>query len=169
MKKLLTYTVITTMISCFSYVNPSFADTQVKNDNVIKLDLKENNTFNLALTDKILSENNKSIPNNEYNPFFMNFILPGYTQFYYGDALKGSLFFGGTILAFILPTLLQVATSGNYSNNRNLSIFIDPLLPCIYIWNLLDAGFMAYNKQKSNKVSVKNDNLFNVALLSRDF
>lgn len=65
MKKLLTCTLITTMISCFSYVNPSFADTQVKNDNVIKLDLKETDIFNLAYNNDLFLANNINLPTSE--------------------------------------------------------------------------------------------------------
>lgn len=54
MKKLITYTLITTIISCFSYVNPALANTQIKNENVIRLDLKEANIFNLSYNNEQL-------------------------------------------------------------------------------------------------------------------
>lgn len=58
MKKLLTYTLITSLITCFSYVNPSFADTQIKKDNIIQLDLKETEIFNLAYNNDLFLANN---------------------------------------------------------------------------------------------------------------
>lgn len=105
MKKLLTYTLITTMISCFSYVKPSFADTQIKNENVIKLDLKETNTFNLVYNSDLFLANNMNSNINEID-------CSGKQALYIlsGGVLGG---IGGLILTFVLGIGLASVSGRN--------------------------------------------------------
>lgn len=182
MKKKIIYFITTTLILGFSIDNNAYAEkTNNYNNEVVKLQLNNNSSFYDFSTKNTVHNlnNNSHISNNsDFNPAFMNFIIPGFTQFYYGEPLKGFLFLLGTLLSpiWISPlinvanTLQGVATGSlGTAGNAFAGIWVIFIPPIIYIWSLIDANTMVYERSKLSKSSVKNENLFDVALFSKDF
>lgn len=139
MKKLLTYTLITTMISCFSYVNPAFADTQIKNENVIKLDLKGTNTFNLAYNnDQLFLANNEIDCSGKQALYILS-----------GGILGG---IGGVLLTFVLGIGLASISGSNGEAIGYMTILSLP------IGALVGALFGAF---KGNESALSECNILN--------
>lgn len=148
MKKLLTYTLITSLITCFSYVNPSFADTQVKNENIIKLDLNETKVFNLAYNNDLFLANNVNTTTNEMD-------CSGKQNLYIlsGGFLGG---IGGALLAWLLG--LGLASSASVLNQPSLEILYTTIFIGVPVGALVGVIFgafkgndMAVNECNSNK------------------
>lgn len=175
MKKLLTYILITTLILGFSIDNNAYAEKMNNyNIEVIKLQSEYSysfSDFSIKNTVQTLNSNNFEIAkryenesrvNNDFTPLLVNFIIPGYTQFYYGDTAKGMWFLGGTILPIVL---FPVSTNLFYIAGA-LIVYI---IPIAYIWSLIDAYSMVSERSRLSKAPLKNNNLFDIALFSKDF
>ncbi|MFN8670625.1 MAG: hypothetical protein U0457_00890 [Candidatus Sericytochromatia bacterium] len=173
MKKILTYSVVLSMILSFSMDESAYAIDYKQNiEQSISIDLKDNNFISKISEDNkvFLANNTSEVLKNDFNPFFLNFIIPGFTQFYYGDVLKGSLFIGGIALSFILPIVLlnSVAKGGA---EGGLLLFWIPMIvsPILYVWSIVDASFMVNERKDNKKVSLKDENLINISFLEKNF
>lgn len=145
MKKLITYILIITMISCFSYANPSFADTQIKNENVIRLN-KIDTQYVFNFQDSINLEQSSFIDNANVDNdigWMINFLIPGMNQMQNGYA-HGFIF-----LLIALASLggLFIANTGNIP-----SIVLILSLPVIFGLN--------YTLSIADAIKLKNERQF---------
>lgn len=128
-----------------------FASNQIsysKNLNIIE------NERNIIINNEFKYNNNVELinyslnKNKDFNPLFVNLIIPGFTQIYYGEQEKGIFFFLGTIFSFVIPHYLK-PLSRSYSQLFILIILEVILAPIIYVWSLLDASFMIENNKNN--------------------
>ncbi|MFN8672024.1 MAG: hypothetical protein U0457_08075 [Candidatus Sericytochromatia bacterium] len=186
MKKIIIYTLLTSLITSFSINKNAYAEKITNyNNEIVKLELNNKNLFPeyfLKNDIQILNANNsnETLTENDFNPTFINLIIPGFTQFYYGDTTKGILFFATSALVLLFITPLSKIVSiflmgGNGSNWEFMNgVFIlVPIAIISYIWGLTDANYMyikhMINNANKNKVSLNKNNVFNIALFSKDF